>query len=597
QAPDNVLRPRPWSIPDYEGFTKTEFKNYFPHDAYNNEDNPEHWEKGDLVLSKTFDTEKSKTIDLKNIKKWLSGAYILELETKDKFGQEVKDIAKTMLFSDKDKTLADQQLITVTTDKSSYNVGDKAILTFASAAKNITVTVSIERDYQITENHTITLNQNKKTISISVDKNDLGGFGVHYSLAAFNSYSGGSLTINVPYPQTDLEIETLTFRDKLQPGTDETWSFKVKGTKGEKIASEFLASMYDASLDQFKSHNWNYSPFKPLTYYTTFRKNNGNSFGVTHFRVDRVYEYHSFNNLKSFDQFNWFGFAINNNGWFYKNYINSLRANKTRTSYDGKVKDGYVKGTVSDENGLPLPSATITVKGSTESTTTDFDGNFIIKAKTGAILTFSYVGYGTMQKTIGVDNVINLTLKPDNALDEVVITALGIERKADELTGATENEFDYYRGNEYTKKAINEDGTVKKITLRGNRSLTGDNAALIVVDGVIMSADQVSNLDPNSIVNTQVLKGAGGTALYGSQGANGVIIITTKKGATEDFSQVKARTNLQETAFFFPQLATDKDGNVSFNFTTPEALTRWNLNVFAHDKQGNYAQNTLQTVT
>ena len=112
-----------------------------------------------------------------------------------------------------------------------------------------------------------------------------------------------------------------------------------------------------------------------------------------------------------------------------------------------------------------------------------------------------------------------------------------------------------------------------------------------------MSADQVSNLDPNSILNTQVLKGAGGTALYGSQGANGVIIITTKKGATEDFSQVKARTNLQETAFFFPQLATDKDGNVSFNFTTPEALTRWNLNVFAHDKQGNHAQNTLQTVT
>ena len=609
QAPDNVLRPRPWSIPDYEGFTKTEFKNYFPHDAYTNEDNPEHWEKGDLVLSKTFDTEKSKTIDLKNTKKWLSGAYILELETKDKFGQEVKDIAKTMLFSDKDKTLADQQIITVTTDKSSYNVGDKAILTFASAAKNITVTISIERDYQITENHTITLNQNKKTISIPVDKNDLGGFGVHYSLAAFNSYSGGSLTINVPYPQTDLEIETLTFRDKLQPGTDETWSFKVKGTKGEKIASEFLASMYDASLDQFKSHNWDYSPFKPLTYYTSFRKNNGNSFGVTHFRVDRVFEYHSFNNLKSFDQFNWFGFAINNNGWFYNNYINSLRANKTRTSYDGKVKDGYVKGTVSDENGLPLPSATIAVKGSTESTTTDFDGNFIIKAKTGAILTFSYVGYGTIQKTIGVDNVINISLKPDNELDEVVITALGVERKADELTGATpimsteyldqasNQNFDYYRGNDYTKKALNEDGTVKKITLRGNRSLTGDNAALIVVDGVIMSADQVSNLDPNSILNTQVLKGAGGTALYGSQGANGVIIITTKKGATEDFSQVKARTNLQETAFFFPQLATDKDGNVSFNFTTPEALTRWNLNVFAHDKQGNHAQNTLQTIT
>jgi TonB-dependent SusC/RagA subfamily outer membrane receptor len=94
-----------------------------------------------------------------------------------------------------------------------------------------------------------------------------------------------------------------------------------------------------------------------------------------------------------------------------------------------------------------------------------------------------------------------------------------------------------------------------------------------------------------------IIKGTEASALYGSKGVNGVVIITTKNGAKETFSDVKARTNLQETAFFFPQLATDKDGNVSFNFTTPEALTRWNLNLFAHDKQGNYAKKTMQTVT
>ncbi len=597
QAPNNVLRARPWAAPDYEGFTEHAFKDYFPHDAYTNEDNPENWEKGDLVLTKTFDTEKSKIIDLKNTKRWLSGAYILELETKDKFGQEVKDKAKTMLFSDKDNTLADQQLITVTTDKTSYNVGDKLKLTLATAAKNITVTVSVEREYQIKDHYVIDLNQNKKTITIPINKNDLGGFGIHYSLAAFNSYKSGSITINVPYPKTDLEIETLTFRDKLQPGTEETWSFKVKGTKGEKIASEVIASMYDASLDQFKSHNWDFSSFTPRSYYVSYRRSNGNSFGNTNFRVDRPYKYERFNNQKSFDQFNWYGFTITNNRWVYNQYVNRLRINRVVTSYDSKIKKGYVTGTVSDENGLPLPSVNVIVKGNTEGTTTNFDGNYIINAKSGNILTYNYVGYATIQKTVGSDNVINITLIPDNTLDEVVITALGIERKADELTTEDENDFAYYRGNGYTKNLLNEDGTVKTITLRGNRSISGSNAALIVVDGVIMTADELKNLDPNSILNTQVLKGAGGTALYGSQGANGVIIITTTKGTSEGFSQVKARTNLQETAFFFPQLTTDKDGNVSFNFTTPEALTKWNLNLFAHDKQGNYAKSTLQTVT
>ncbi|WP_397362019.1 MG2 domain-containing protein [Olleya sp. R77988] len=608
QAPNTVLRDRPWIAPDYAGFTEDAFKDYFPHDAYTNEDKPENWTKGDLVLSKTFDTDKSKTIDLKNTKKWLSGAYIIELETKDKFGQEVKDKAKTMLFSDKDKTLADQQLITVTADKTSYDVGDNVILTLATAAKNISVTVSVERDYQIEKNYVINLNQNKKTISIPIDKNDLGGFGIHYSLAAFNNYKGGSMTINVPYPKTDLEIETLTFRDRLQPGTDETWSFKIKGTKGEKIASEFLASMYDASLDQFKSHNWNYSSFTPRSYYASYRRGNGNSFGTTYFRVNRPYKYESFNNLKSFDQFNWFGFSMNNNSWAYKQYVNTLKVNRIKTSYDGTVKKGFITGTITDENGLPLPSATVYLIGTDIGTSTDFDGNYLIRASKGNVIQFNYVGYKTINKTVENDNVINISLSPDNSLDEVVVTAYGSNKKmkssrmmsapvAMEAEDASMEIDDMLEGR--TSGLViggnGKPGSDAFVKIRGVGSISNSSAPLYVVDGVIY--ENLNSINENDILEMSILKGDEASALYGSKGANGVVVITTKNGAKEDFSQVKARTNLQETAFFFPQLATDKEGNVSFNFTTPEALTRWNLNLFAHDKQGNYAKSTLQTVT
>src|SRR5690606_38406054 len=98
--------------------------------------------------------------------------------------------------------------------------------------------------------------------------NDYGGFVVHVSYAAFNSFHSSSLLINVPYPKSELEIETLTFRDKLQPGTDETWSFKIKGPKGEQVAAELLASMYDASLDQFKPQQWQFSPLYQPQYYS-----------------------------------------------------------------------------------------------------------------------------------------------------------------------------------------------------------------------------------------------------------------------------------------------------------------------------------------
>ncbi|NJX14798.1 alpha-2-macroglobulin family protein [Tamlana crocina] len=309
KAPDAVLRPRPWPAPDYKMLSKAEFKKLFPHEAYTNEHQPENWEKGELVFEKTFNTETSKTVGLGKIKKWESGRYIIELESKDKFGQLVKDQIKTTLYSKSDNTLADNQLFSITANKDTYKVGDMAEVTLASAAKNITVTLSIEKDGETQKTEKVTLNNNKKTIQIPVEKGDLGGFIVHYSFAAFNSFQSGNVPISVPYPKTDLKIETLTFRDKLQPGSDETWQFKIKGPQGEKVSAELLASMYDASLDQYKSHFWRFNPIEQPQNYARNHSQAHHSFGTRNFRV--------YNNKirmsypkQDYDQLNWFGFSF-----------------------------------------------------------------------------------------------------------------------------------------------------------------------------------------------------------------------------------------------------------------------------------------------
>src|SRR5690606_9173945 len=176
---------------------------------------------------RSFDTKKPTGLALGTLKTWQPRKYIVELETKDSIGQLGKDIYQLTPYSDSDKNLADHQLTQIKTDKTSYAPGDIVQISLLSSAEDITVSLFIEKNSKIVATHKIDLHNNSKTITIPVTADDLGGFAINYSFSAYNSFQSGNLAISVPYPPTDLQIETVTFRDKLQPGTDETWSFKV----------------------------------------------------------------------------------------------------------------------------------------------------------------------------------------------------------------------------------------------------------------------------------------------------------------------------------------------------------------------------------
>ena len=222
-----------------------------------------------------------------------------------------------------------------------------------------------------------------------------------------------------------------------------------------------------------------------------------------------------------------------------------------------------VSGTVSDENGLPLPGATVLRAGTSSGTSTDFDGKYQLAANIGDVLEISYVGYATQSVTVGTSSTYDVQMQTDNTLEEVVVTALGIRRDKKALGYAQQgvggddiadvkstNIMDALSGevSGLDIQSYNQMGGSANIVVRGYSSLTGNNQALIVVDGTPIVNETGSTLDqktgrggysygngaidinPDDVADVSVLKGAAATALYGSRAANGVILITTKKG-------------------------------------------------------------------
>ncbi|MCK0156206.1 SusC/RagA family TonB-linked outer membrane protein [Cellulophaga sp. F20128] len=206
-----------------------------------------------------------------------------------------------------------------------------------------------------------------------------------------------------------------------------------------------------------------------------------------------------------------------------------------------------VSGKVTDQDGLPLPGVNILVKGTQNGTQTGFEGEYSISGSVGQVLVFTYVGQKQTTRTIGASNVIDLQMQEDaQALEEVVVTALGIERKPKELSYSVQS----VKGDDVTKTESPNVATAMvgkvsglqinttnnsvnpstRVVLRGNRSLLGNNEALIVVDGFPSSRGVLDRINPNDIEDISVLKGANASALYGSDATNGVIVITTKSG-------------------------------------------------------------------
>ena len=240
------------------------------------------------------------------------------------------------------------------------------------------------------------------------------------------------------------------------------------------------------------------------------------------------------------------------------------------------VQAQSISGTVTDENGVPLPGATVLVEGTQNGVSTDFDGNYSINASNGDTLVFSFVGYSNQSVVVGSSATVNVSLQPDNALSEVVVTALGVKRNVkavgysitqvdgEELSdNKTTNAINALQGKVagvvVNGSAMGAKGS-SRVVIRGASSLNGNNQPLYVIDGITINNDNlgaagmwggtdygdgVSSINPDDIESVSVLKGGAAAALYGSRASNGVIIINTKTGAGAKGIGVEYNTTMQ----------------------------------------------------
>lgn len=248
-----------------------------------------------------------------------------------------------------------------------------------------------------------------------------------------------------------------------------------------------------------------------------------------------------------------------------------------------------VSGTITDVSGSSIPGVAVIEKGTTNGTTTDIDGKYSLTVPSGAVLQFSFVGMLDVEEAVNGRSTINLVMEPDAiGLDEVVVTALGIQRDKRTLTYASQQvdgeELMKARGTNFMenlsgktagleiKKSASGAGGSTRVILRGFKSLGGSSEPLYVIDGIpVMNVkrgqpgmwggtdqgDGLSQLNPDDIESINVLKGLNASILYGSQGANGVVLVTTKKGKAGTTLVTLNSTTTFESVLVWPELQFD----------------------------------------
>jgi TonB-dependent SusC/RagA subfamily outer membrane receptor len=557
--------------PELQTINKTEFQKLFPFEAYDLKD-IEIVEKKIKTIS--FDTEKSNIVDLDFLQNFEAKNYKIVVEAKDQKGNDITTESTFELSSQK-KLVSNEKLFTfksIETDKNNF------IFEINSIIPDLYITSRLYANDKEVEPEVVQLKNGYALVKFPKEKTYTTDVDFHFSTFWENNYFMDKTTINTDEIETSLDFEIVSMRNKIEPGSNENWSFIIKNSK---FQSEVLASMYDTSLDQFLTTNWRKTTFyKHKTYPTVFYRNydwyeNTIYFNNLHFKT-KYYKTYTPN-----PELNWFGFNFNN----YSKYSNEQYLKKVNTIASIPKDAKKVYGIVSDKLG-PLPGANVVVHGTTRGTQTNFDGYYEIDLESGEQIKVSFTGYKSVTVKYEKEKNLNITLEEGAELQEVVVVAYRTEKKF-ALTGSVSVVKDEDFLTDLKVQLANGTGMPgdgNTIRIRGIGSVDNLNSLLYVIDGVPVTGEDIVNLNYSDITSATILKDASASALYGSRGANGVVIINTKKGIQE-LEQIKTRTNFNETAFFFPSLTTDAKGNINFSFTSPESLTKWRLRMFAHNKK------------
>ncbi|MCC6289309.1 MAG: alpha-2-macroglobulin [Chitinophagaceae bacterium] len=276
KAPQRLIRERFWDKPDQFIFNEAEYIRLFPHDEYKDESDYHNWAKGNSIYSATDTTNKKFQISNQSVAanpKFSPGWYAIEAIAKDKDGNDIKAIEYVQLYDAAAKTIPLPEYNWFTNIKTNAQPGETAAFITGTAAADIfliqqtdkTIEDRNENSKQISYQF-LSISNEKKNFNFPITEDDRGGFGIVQFFVKDNRVYINNNIISVPWTNKQLAVNISTFREKMEPGSEEKWQVKISGSKGEKVAAEMLASMYDASLDQFKPHYWQMPSIWPQYY-------------------------------------------------------------------------------------------------------------------------------------------------------------------------------------------------------------------------------------------------------------------------------------------------------------------------------------------
>lgn len=259
EEPKNLRKDASSFKADYYADDSAAWTKRFPHLDFYDLNNPNHFKEVGTVAKLNFDTEKSTDVALNFDRPLKPGRYKIKAKTQDKFGIDIFDERIITLHDKRSKTPPVNEILRSTLLSKNHEPGQELELLFSSSAENLHVLLEVLDQSGVVHTERLILNNGQQTFRYKILEKQRGGLYVRLSAQKLGQLHTSAHFVHVPFTNKELTLKFETFRNKLQPGQEEQWKITIQGKNGDKIAAELLASMYDASLDQFASNDFNLS--------------------------------------------------------------------------------------------------------------------------------------------------------------------------------------------------------------------------------------------------------------------------------------------------------------------------------------------------
>lgn len=351
KQPAGLVHERQWEMPDQQTIPEQDFRKDFPSADYKDDDFSG-WERIGVVYETTFNTENDFLIKLPGIEKWSQGKYLVVLDATDGVGEKAKREEYFTLFDPvaKKPPITTYEWFEVLNKKG--EPGETATFLLGSSAKDVQVLTEVQLQGKTIERKWIKISNTQQLIEIPIKETYRGNFTFQYIYVINNRLYRNSVVIEVPYTNKQLDVAFETMRSTLEPGSKEKWTVTIRNKNGDKVAAEMLASMYDASLDAFVPHQWNFNLYNPNSRMEAWGATNG--FGIA--QANQLYPGYGGSEayyFQNYDRLNWFGFDRYNRGY-------DIMYSKDRlTMANGQVKSEMVENEENPaddkEEMIPVP--------------------------------------------------------------------------------------------------------------------------------------------------------------------------------------------------------------------------------------------------